>query len=483
MAKKKSDGAGSSEAGKKPKKSKIPPMTVAAFTATARQQLFSSTKKSVGAVASFAAGGLHMPLAMQYLLDVRAYPLGVVIQITGDRGCRKSTLLYHIGSWFTGRGGLADITTTEGKLSPMLLESVLGYEDEFAARGLLYPVRTRQATSMQEWQVGILDAMSNYNRMMDDGYIDSDGVKRPGGMYVPVYFGLDSLVAQLTDQQAKAVEEKGGSDRGYATHVKAISQWLSTVQAKLTNRPYSLTLINHCTIVRPTEYQIDITPKGGSKTAYESTYIMYLDRSKPESLRSGDPRFAPESKLTAVRSRLLKSSLGDETRRITWYIRDDFEYDLACGIDGATRQRTSFLWGRALTELVMGKMYAGHESLMGESADSAALRADYRTILSEHVPFKAPIKADTYMCEKYSDEPMDGETLGNFLQRDKDFVSSFYKAFAIKPYSIWPYGEDYNTFINRAKTQSFAQRVAIPDFSEQESDDDDENIIDTEIVK
>jgi hypothetical protein len=209
---------------------------------------------------------------------------------------------------------------------------------------------------------------------------------------------------------------------------------------------------------------------------------MYLERSKPESIFSDDPRYAPESKLTAVRARLLKSSLGDETRRITWYIRDDFEYDLACGVEGATRQRTKFLWGRALTELVMGKIYASADTgLSTGSGDAAKLRNSFREILSEHIPFKMPLAADRYVCEKYSDEEMDGETLGQHLERDPQFVSSFYKAFAIKPYSVWPYGTDYREFIDKTRSQTFAERVAIPDMREPD-DNENEGIIEGEVT-
>jgi hypothetical protein len=450
-------------------------LTLPDHAVAAHQTLFTTPKKKTGAVTAFATGGIKMPLIMQYLMDVRSWPLGILIQITGDKGCRKSSLLYHIGTWFTARHGLCDLTTTEGKMSESLLRAILGYEDEWEETvGTPYPVRANVATSMADWQTSIISTATRFNKMMDSDWTDANGNKQAGCMYIPVLIGLDSLVAQLTDKQTEAVEAQGGQDRGFATHVKAISQWISTIQAKITNRPYSLTVINHCTTTVIDQYrQPDVAPKGGTKVAYESSFVIHLNRAKMYTQHCKLPNHAPECKTTVVYARLLKTSLGDETRHIRYCIEDVYEYDK----DGLPRQRTKFLWGRALVETLLSRMYAkgdsgvelGDNEISGGSSDTTkGLCEAIRESIFEVVKFKPAEKAkDTYICEKYSSEPMSGEELGAALEADLDFVRVFYKVFAIKPYDEWPIGTDYNTFIAQARKKSFADRVAVPDASEE----------------
>lgn len=440
------------------------------FAAAARLALHgNASKKSAAATDSFITGGIRMPLIMQYLFDIRAWPLGILIQITGDKGTRKSSLVFEISRWFANRMGMADYTVTEGKLSETLLYSLLGYPDEWEqSHDIPYPLRWRVSGNMKEWQVAVTESMSVFNKMMDEGW-DDNGTKRVGSMYVPILYAIDSIVAQLTEKQVEVIESQGGSDRGYATHVKAISQWISTVQAKMTNRPYSLVLINHCTITRPTEFLTEITPKGGSKLAYESSFVMYLERTGMDIIHCKKEGYAPEANLTAVKAKLLKTSLGNETRKIKFYILDENQYS-GEGNNTQPRQRTTYLWGRALVELLMSRMYSDPKYGMSISDASAGLRNAIRDRIKSAVDFKALDGTDRYMCSKYSDEELSGEELGQYMENDPQFVQAFYDTFAIKVYDTWPIGMDYKTFSDSLKEKTFAERISIPAYAEGELD-------------
>ena len=222
---------------------KKPAFSRSDFATAARQALTGDASISpLGSIKSFVSGGIRMPLAMQYLFDIRAWPLGILIQLTGEQGSRKTSFLFHVGSWFNDLGGATDLTLTEGKLSESLIYANCGYPDEIVDENgnvLAYPVVVRISENASEWQRDITKQVDMFNGMMDKGWKDKKGNAVPPGIYAPFLFGVDSLVAQLTQEQTEAVEKQGGQDRGYATHVKALSQWISAIQSKITCRPYS----------------------------------------------------------------------------------------------------------------------------------------------------------------------------------------------------------------------------------------------------
>jgi hypothetical protein len=401
-----------------------------------------------------------MPLAMQYLLDIRAWPLGILVQLTGGEGSRKTTTMFEIASWFNALAGATDITLTEGKLSESLIYSTNGYPDEIVDEEgniLPYPVTVRVSENANQWQRDITQQVDMFNDMMDKGWVAGDGRKFPPGIYAPMFFGVDSVVAQLTEAQTEQVENDGGQDRGYATHVKALSQWLSAIQAKLSCRPYSMVLINHCTIDKPTEYQVIITPKGGRKLAYESSLIIFLSKRKMTTVQCDKPGYASEGKLTYVTFKLLKSSVGDDTKQIVVPILDENEI---LG-DGDVRQRTTFMWGESLMDIIEAKCWADKTEVnIDKVSQQKTIRERFRTAFLSVSPFER-LNGGMYKCAKYSDEVLDAETMGNYLSNDPDFRKVFYEQIGIKPYEVWTPGTNYVTFIEDIKKKQYAERAKV----------------------
>lgn len=444
MAKKKSNGPGLLD-----------------FAVAARQALRGdATISPLESIKSYISGGIQMPLAMQYFLDIRAYPLGIIVQLTGEHGSRKTTTLFEFASWFNELSGATDFTLTEGKLSESLIYATNGYPDEIVDEHgniMPYPVNVRISENSNGWQRDITQQVDMFNDMMDKGWNAPDGTKMPSGIYAPMFFGVDSVVAQLTEEQTTQVEKDGGQDRGYATHVKALSQWISAIQQKITCRPYTMVLINHCTVDRPTEYQVIINPKGGRKLAYESSIIIFLSRKKMVTVKCDKPNHTIEAKVTYVTFKLLKSSVGDDTKQIVVPILD--ENEIMGG--GDVRQRTTYLWGEALVDILESKCYSDTNEVKLDSVQQQkALRDRYKSVFTAVVPFER-LNGKMWKCSKYSDDVMDAQTFGTHLENDPEFRSVFYEQTGIKPYEVWTPGTNYATFIADVKNKQYADRARV----------------------
>lgn len=402
--------------------------------------------------------GIPIPLILQYFFNVQGLPLGLVYQLTGSEGNRKTTFLMELFRLVGRQGGMGYFALTEGKYSQSLAGSICGYPDEPNC----VPIQPFTSDNMQRWQSYISANVRRVNEVMDKGFTQG-GKKFPPGLYAPQIFGVDSLVAQLTQTQAEEVEKQGGRERGFATHVKSLSEWISQIQASIANRPYVVALINHCEINQVTQYQVEVKQKGGRKLAYESSVIIFVKATAPTFVMYQKEGWAPQEVRTNLVLELKKSSIGAAYNPIVVPLVERTEI---VGV-GDSRQRTWFMWGKALVDFLMCRMYeteSGYRFKQGMATKAAYVW--YREKIKEVVDFKRdPKNKDYYFCDKYvpDGQSVSAQKLGELLSADREFVIRFQEIFGIKPTTVWTGGSsNYVDVAREVRERMYLQRTSIP---------------------
>lgn len=390
----------------------------------------------------FIALGIPIPLGLQYLIDASSLPTGLIYQITGARGSRKTTFALELMRLAAKRNGYGDFVLTEGKASPSLIPSVCGYPGEPDYRA----VNPINCYSMDEWQQVAAKLVRRAKESVEEGLNvthprTGEVISIPPGGHGPYVLIVDSLVAQLTSSQAEKVSAEGGQPRGYATHVKALSDFIKALTPAVSNQPFIGAFINHCTETQENMYsKIEVKEKGGTTLAYNTSLIVTLRGTTPQIKMLDLPNVVPESTQTFVNFGINKSSFGADTQRAK--VRIDQWREIT--EQGEVRQRTRFCWGALLTAVVMEHCYAPKSSAnqmvrIPKEKATDKLRKRYREMFFDVAPIQVVAnRNDQYICKKYSEEVMDGEELGNHLDSDPEFVKVFRQAFGINTYPEWP---------------------------------------------
>lgn len=407
---------------------------------------------------SFLSLGISVPLAFEYLVDINCLPMGLIYQLIGMRASYKTTFAMEVIRWLGLRRGASDFILTEGKFSQPLAYAMCGYPDEEGYT----PIKPYASANMKDWQTRVTSVLKMAIGAMDKGFT-ANGTKYPPGCYAPGGVIVDSIVSQLTETQTKTIEEQGGSDRGFAVHVKAISEWISTTQAMITCRPYVLLLINHCTAEELNKFITVYKEKGGNKLAFQSSLIIVMQAGALQRTIIDAPGWAPTRTEVVIKLSLNKSSIGDSTRTIVVPIRTETQIMEGVPESMRVRQRTHFRWGDALMRIITSYMAGEASVIVKKDYANSKSRSLFQERILAVTPFKQVTK-DTYVCEKYGmTEPVDAETLGCAMQKDPEFVRMFRDIFGIKSFDIWPIGEDFATYLQSCREKLYNSRLLIPD--------------------
>jgi hypothetical protein len=405
---------------------------------------------------TFVSIAIPIPLAFQYFLDITGLPVGLVYQLTGNTDSRKTTFAFEVMRWVGKLGGSAELVLTEGKFSDSLAKAFCGYpgEEDYT------PVVPRELRNMQEWQIHINNYLDACVTAMEKGFTDRTGKKHPPGIEMPIGIVVDSVVAQLTESQTNKISSEGGSDRGFAVHVKSLGDWIAVLQAKITCRPFVMLLINHISEEQVSMFEKEIKQKGGRRIGYESSLILLLSSSKESITVVDKPGYAPEESDTLLTFKLSKSSMGVSRRVLK--VRLHTQHEIVG--PGEARQRNQFLWGESLVEILKSHMYAADNSIrLTKSHELVSSRKLYRERILAVTDFRE-VKGG-FTCEKYTNsdtEVLTAQALGEFLEADAEFVALFRELFAIKHYAMWPRGEDFYKVLARERASITANRTKIP---------------------
>lgn len=398
--------------------------------------------------------GIPIPLALQYFLDSNCLPLGMILQLIGEKGQRKTTFALELMRMIYEYNGYGHYVLTENKFSDSLAGAICGYEDEPGSAIF----KVVQSQDMNAWQVSTNRLIDQAGTVVDKGALirmpDDSQIKIPPGGYGPWLLLVDSLVAQQTNSQLSTISNEGGKDRGYATHVKALGDWIGYVKSRFVGRPFLGCFINHCSVTpNPSGYGVQIESKGGTKLSYLSSLVIFVQSTAPQVIRSDDPNIASEMVRVNVNFTITKSSIGSDFRKLSVPVLSWKEINHETG---EVRPRMKFMWGEALLNILLPYMYAAEESsspmqLKGQM-DTESARTRFREAIFDVVKFKRVERSKTlFQAPSISDDPIEANELGLALQNNEQFVGVFHKLFGIYNSRVWELGQSFNEAIAAAR--------------------------------
>ena len=143
--------------------------------------------------------GIPIPaLAFEYLMTLSAFPLGLVLQLIGEPGTLKSSLLFEIFRWFRLAGGGAYLYEHESKVSLKLLNSVMD-EPHGGLGAVLEPCE-----SVEDWQ----ERLMAWTKRLQKQFMGTKAEPGPGRC-IPIVSGVDSLMGKLSEESQSKILASG----------------------------------------------------------------------------------------------------------------------------------------------------------------------------------------------------------------------------------------------------------------------------------
>lgn len=400
-----------------------------------------------------AVAGIRIPFALEYLLNCNVLPLGVMIELLGEAGSNKTTLAYEFGRMIYSYEGWTEMFLTEGKISPDLISSIMGYVDECKAAGKEAPFMCFKSDSMEEWQRMTMERVGMALKLFSEG---STKHGSPKGAYQPIQYVVDSIMGQNLADTDSNVSSDGATGRRFAVEAGSLTTYLKAVQREIAKGPFLLTLINHAKPIPPATQYMKTTynSPGGKQVRFQATYRILLHKRSKQIKVEDESTSSLLYKGYSVELELLKSSLGEDTNKITvpYYWRY-----LPCELTGRNRQRGTFGWNEALVG-VLNQQIHSNSDLTGGAKAKALVKLD-AVVHYRHS------RGDAYTSKTFGAtdaSPLTARQLGAKIQSEPEMIEGLRDLFGIKRYHVWDNATNFFQLQNTLTAQLTAKNVNIP---------------------
>jgi hypothetical protein len=421
--------------------------------------------------------GLKIPFAMQFLLGSEVLRLGIAVELNGPPMSCKTMLMYEFGRIFTEADGWLDMIITEGKSSPGLVRSVVGWCAK-ARRG----VKAVMVSTMNAMMTQLVFRLQIYKHMATKG---GEGVKASGYKF-PVLLGVDSLMGANASETSNKIATEGDVRRSFPVEALILTPFLKEVANRIASYPYVLMLINHRKEgekdeTKPYE-KVKFTKPGGKQPRFQATYelVTHLVKGWQEIDRRADGGAEVEHRLIKISNG--KNSAGTDGRevkvRVSWR-NVIVEKKRADGkIKKVSRQLTKWHWDEALAPMLSAwKNGKQRRSVSGVSPETVARTAKLDAILHLREVTGGRFWSKTLGISK--DTPATAERIGRLIEANDDILDGLRALFGIEDGYVWDTSKDFLRELRRLR--KFAETEGadfldgnVASLDNVWSDDDDE---------
>lgn len=288
--------------------------------------------------------------AVRFLLQQEGWPLSRFVMLVGEQESCKSAMLSEIMRWhMTAMNGGAIYIENERKLSPELIHSIVGYNPK--------RLRFQECRTLQEWNAALKNWIASFHLAMDGCPGGGGQAKTTGiGRKSPICFGIDSLMAALTDKQNEKIDDEGTSAKHFADAAGLLNDYFKNITHDLANYPFSLVGINH---MKPR--QVPVAPNspamkmernisGGFALKFHDTAEIQMTRLSNPAPGKELNRIADNEKGIELRISVFKNSMAPHEKidvDMMWYTDYEDRDPL-----GHYRQKTFFDWDAAAIEIL-----------------------------------------------------------------------------------------------------------------------------------
>jgi len=288
--------------------------------------------------------GLPVPaLALRYLLGSSVLPLGRIIQITGEEGSCKTSLMVEMMRWHMVYGGGAAYIENEGKDPDELRRAILCWNEHWIRR-----CDVANTFSLQEWMAALTVILEKLRAHQSN----PDG---PGRVY-PYMVGIDSLMSTAPDEELAKTFDDGYASRGYGIGANLITRYMRTMPAQLRDYPFTIVGTNHLKPSVDFMGRPSAQSPGGKSVKFHETYEIEMHRA-----------YQPDIDLLdygGIKLKLVckKSSVSPSRRHIfaelLWW-NEQF--------GGRSRQQIAWDWDTASIETLLGFSQAKGKKTLGDA--------------------------------------------------------------------------------------------------------------------
>jgi hypothetical protein len=371
--------------------------------------------------------GLKIPFPLQYLFDSSVLPLGIVMEVAGTQESCKSMFSYELGRIFIDSAGWMEDIVTEGKFSPDLAYSIIGWSKE--RRDCF---NKTQANSMNMWQSALQSQMDHTIEMIRKG--DKANGLPPGAFY-PVLYAVDSIVGANMEETNEKIDTNGFAGRQYSAEALSLTTYLKKIANTVVDYPFVALFVNHLKIdPAPSAYEQPTKRRSGSKQLqFQDTYRIDLSGTKKEAKAINTPNGKRIREGRKIKFEVSKNSLGDSGRSmevwVTWETRAVSET--------RSLQFTKWNWNDATTQLLIdfqeGKL---HRRLNVSSSTRKELLDEYF-----HIRKEGP---GQYISKTLDiTTPISADKMGQLINSNPEALTKLRHAFGIHTYEEWAPGVDY----------------------------------------
>lgn len=370
--------------------------------------------------------GMRLPyLSQRFLFQRTTIPFERSLLLFGTPGASKSALLYDFYGLGYRNGGRYLHIETEDKDSPTLRLAFTNYDKGAGT--------ARPCPSMDQFQTTFKAHINWYKGVC---------AKANGpGLRVPWVYGVDSLVAKLTEEAAAKMDKNAGAaERRFSDESRSLSDWFKYAPKYLQGLPVLLVAVNHDKPkADPTNPRAVVHQRpGGYAPDFYATYRILVQRIRdlPMSANGWEGK--------RIKLSMDKCALGADKMSI----QVDYVYRLvpAESVAGTrtVRQQAEFRWAKASVETLMALSESDRSGARGKAVDDVlGLRKE---------------TGGRYTCDRLGvKEPIPPTELGELLERSPEALAELEPRLGIHPSREFVPGVDF-------AEQLAAARAAVDEF-------------------
>lgn len=216
------------------------------------------------------AGLVPGNLALEYLIGMNVFPLGLFVVIIGPSASGKSTLGYEIMRYFYLAGGTYRLVDAESKFSPELVQQILREAYQFW--------QYTQVSNVESWQTALLRQWDNLSSMAQGKLKTASKALKNIGYSIPHMDLVDTISGKAAVEQQEDVEAAGASGRGYPVHAMSISGFLRAESHRIQFAPVSTVFVNQEKVGTDTQGRPTSNAAGGQSVKFQESIEIQMKR-------------------------------------------------------------------------------------------------------------------------------------------------------------------------------------------------------------
>lgn len=209
-------------------------------------------------------------LALEYLLGMNVFPLGLFVVIIGPSASGKSTLGYELMRYFYLAGGTYRLVDAESKFSHELIQQILREAYQFW--------QYTQVSNVESWQTALIRQWDNLSSLAEGKLKTASKALKNVGYSVPHMDLVDTISGKASVEQQENVEEAGASGRGHPVHAMSIAGFLRAESHRIQFAPISTVFVNQEKVGTDAQGRPNSNVAGGQSVKFQESIEIQMKR-------------------------------------------------------------------------------------------------------------------------------------------------------------------------------------------------------------